>query len=149
MRWAANASKSPVREANAGLETWLEAVDLDEDVFLAPEDGKARQPILLLDRLMSGGPSFGRKYSCRRRVLRTGDFTSDGAGSDSHLGIIADALVFPRVAARHHVNLVIFLSKPDRRRDGRPTLAECDEADVFLPLNLWRDWHRDILRREI
>ncbi len=46
-----------------GLRTRSEAVDLNEDVLLAPEKGNSRQPILLLNCLVSARPVFGRKYA--------------------------------------------------------------------------------------
>ena len=60
--------------------------------------------------------------------------------------IISDAFVFPRIAARHHVNLVLILSKPNWRGDPDATLPEGCEADVFLALKLSGDSHPDILR---
>jgi hypothetical protein len=126
-----------------------EASNLDVDVLLAPEGGKPRQPVLLFDRRLSERPIVVRKYARRGRKFRTGDFASDGARSDSHLGMIPDALVFSRVAARLHIQLVIFFSKPDGRRDGRTAFAEGGEADVFLASNFARDGPRDIVRERV
>jgi len=120
-----------------------EAINLDIDVLLVPEEGNSRQPILLFDRPAGERPVFGRKYPCRGREIRAGNFASDSASCNSHLGIIPDALVFPGVAARLYVKLVVLLSKPDGRRYGGTAFAESGEADVFLALNFARDGHRD------
>src|SRR5271154_4069531 len=106
------------------LRSGREAVNLDVDVFLAPEKVDSRQPILLLDCLASQRPVLGRQYPCRGGEVRTGDFASDGAGSDPYLGIIPEALEFPGVVAGHHIKLVVLFSKPDWRRHCGTTLAE-------------------------
>ena len=92
---------------NAGLQAGLEGVNLDKNILLAREKGKSCQPILLLNGFVSERPGFGRKHSCRDRELRASDLASDGARSDSHLGIVPDTLVFPRIAACHHIELVV------------------------------------------
>lgn len=48
--------------------------------------------------------------------------------------IIPDAFIFPGIAARHHVNFVLILSKPNRRGYRGAVLAEAREADIFLAL---------------
>jgi hypothetical protein len=131
---------------NQELKTRCEAVNLDEDILLAPEKRNSCQPILLLNRLVSERPVFGRKYARFAGKLWTGDLASDSARSDSHLGIIPHAFVFPRVAARHHVELFVLFSKPHRRRYSCTALAEGGQADVFLAMNFSRDRHEDIVR---
>ncbi len=59
--------------------------------------------------------------------------------------IIPDAFIFPGIAARHHVNLVLVPSKPNRRGNPDATLPERCEADVFLPFKFVGDSHPDIL----
>jgi hypothetical protein len=125
-----------------------EAVNLDEDILLAPEERNSRQPILLLDRLVSERPVCGRKYARFGGKIWTDDLASDSASSDSHVGVVPDALVFPRVAARHHIELFALFSKPDRRRYSCAALAKGGQADVFLAFNFWRDRHGDIVRDE-
>ena len=71
------------------------AVDLDVNVLLAPDERNSRQPVFLLDRLASTGPVFGRQYPRFSLEFRAGDLTSNAARSDSHLGVVTDALVFP------------------------------------------------------
>jgi len=122
------------------------AVDLDVNVLLAPDEGNSRQPVLLLDRLASTGPVFGRQYARCSLEFRAGDLTSNAARSDSHLGVVTDALVFARIAPSHHVNLVIFLREPNRCRHRSTTLAEGHKADVILALKLAGDGHGDIVR---
>jgi hypothetical protein len=123
-----------------------EATDLDVDVLLAPEKRNSRQPVLLFDRLAGTWPVFGREYSRCGRELRTGNFASDGARRDSHLGIIPDALVLPGIAASHHVKFVVLFSKPHRSGYGGPALAKGGKANIFLALDFGRDRHRDIVR---
>lgn len=123
-----------------------EATDLDVHVLPAPEKRNSRQPVLLFDCLAGPRPIFGRQYPRRRRELRTGNFASDGARRDSHLGIIPDALVLPGIAASHHVKLVVLFSKPYRSGYGGPALANGVKANIFLALDYGRDRHRDIVR---
>jgi hypothetical protein len=117
-----------------------EAINLHVNILLVPE-GKSRQPVLLFDRSLSQRPISGREYARRGCELRTGDSASDGARSDSHLGIIPDAFVFPRVAACLHIQLVVPFSKPHGRRHSHTSFAEGGEADVFLTLKFARDGH--------
>src|ERR1700680_743353 len=57
------------------------------------------------------------------------------------MGIVPYALVFSRVAAGHHIELAVFLAKPDRGRDGCAVLAKTDQGDVLLIVNLGRNRH--------
>jgi len=122
-----------------------EGIDLNVNVLLAP-GGKSRQPILFFDRLLDAWPLFGREYARCGRERRTGDFASDGASSDSHLGIIPNTFVFSGVAACLHIQLVVCFSKPHGGRNRYTSFAEGGEADVLLALNFARDGHRDIVR---
>lgn len=123
-----------------------QAIDLDVDVLLAPEEGNSHQPILLFDGLASAGPVFWRQYTRFGVELRAGDFTPHGARSDPRLGVVPDTLVFPRIAPSHYIEFAVFFPEPDWRRHGGPGLAEGHEAEVFLSLNLVRNGHGDILR---
>jgi predicted kinase len=58
---------------------------------------------------------------------------------------IPDAFMFPGIAARHHVNLVLVRSKPNRRGNPDATLSEGCEAYVFLAVKLVGNSHADIL----
>lgn len=60
--------------------------------------------------------------------------------------VISDAFIFPGIAARHYINLVMRFTKPNRRGDGNTVFAEGRQTYVFLPLNLARDGHRHIVR---
>src|SRR5580693_8370152 len=123
-----------------------EATNLDVDVLLAPEKRNSRQPVLLFDRLAGPRPVIGREHRRCGHELRTGNFASDGARRDSHLGIIPDALVLPGIAASHHVKFVVLFSKPHRSGYGGPALAKGGKANIFLALDFGRDRHRDIVR---
>jgi hypothetical protein len=123
-----------------------EAIDLDVDVLLAPDEGNSRQPVLLLDRLASAGPVFRSQYARSGLEFRADDFASYSARSDSHLGVVPDAFVFARIAPCHHVDFVIFFPEPDGRRHGDPAFAKSHKADVFLALNLAWNGHEDIVR---
>ena len=127
--------------------TRREAINLDVDVLLAPEEGNSRQPVLLLNRLTGARPVVRRQYPYRSRELRTSDLASYRARSDSHLWIVPDALVFPRVAARHHVKLVVsLLQTRPASATACTAFAECGQADIFLALNLGWDGHAGIVR---
>src|SRR5580693_4222594 len=123
-----------------------EATNLDVDVLLAPEKRNSRQPVLLFDRLAGPRPVIGREHRRCGHELRTGNFASDVARRDSHLGIIPDALVLAGIAASHHVKLLILFSKPHRSGYGGPALAKGGKANIFLAPDYGRDWHRDIVR---
>ena len=125
--------------------TRLEAIDLNVYVLLAPE-GNSCQPILLLNRLTGASPVFRRQKPYRSRELRTSDLASYRARSDPYLWIVPDTLEFSRVAARHHVKLVVLLSKPDRRRNRMTVFAECGQADIVLALDLGWNSHAGIVR---
>jgi len=60
--------------------------------------------------------------------------------------IIPDAFIFPGIAARHYINLVVRFSKPNRRGDGNAVFAEGRQTYVILALNLARDGHGYIVR---
>ncbi len=99
---------------NEKLRAWGEAVDLNVNVLLAPE-WKSRQPVLPLDRLAGAGPVFRREYAGFGVEFRARDFASYSARSDSQLGTVPDALVFPRIVSSHYIELVVFFSEPDWR----------------------------------
>jgi hypothetical protein len=128
------------------LRVRCEAIDLDVNVLLAPDEGNSRQPVFPLDRLAGAGPVFGREYARFSLEFRAGDLASNAARSDSHLGVVTDALVFARITPSHHVNLVIFFREPNRCRYRSTTLAEGHKADVILALNLAWNGHEDIVR---
>ena len=98
-----------------------------------------------MDGFAGTGPVFGRQDPSCGREAWAGDFASDRARSDSHLGIVPHAFVFPGVAASHHIELVVLFSKPDWGYRGT-TPAKRSETDVLLALNFARDRHGDIVR---
>src|ERR1700733_4117113 len=121
-------------------------INFKVDVFLAPEEVDSRQPVLGFDRGAGARPVLDWQYPCPGLEVRPGDFASDRARCNSHLGMVADALVFSRVAACHYIKLVALFSKPDGRGHGGAAFAEGRDADVFLAMDLWRDRHWDIVR---
>jgi len=131
------------KAGDEGLNLRREAVNLDVNVLLAPDEGNSRQPVLLFDRGAGAGPVLRKQDSCHRRELRAGDFASYRARCDPHLGIIQNTLVFPGVAPTHDIELIVQFSKPDRRRYRDPAFAEGGEANVFLLPNFARDGHGD------
>ena len=60
--------------------------------------------------------------------------------------VISDAFIFPGIAARHYINLVIRFSKPNRRGDGNAVFAEGRQTYIFLALNFARDGHPHIVQ---
>jgi hypothetical protein len=128
------------------LRVRCEAIDLDVNVLLAPDEGNSRQPVFPLDRLAGAGPVFGREYASFSLEFRAGDLASNAARSDSHLGVVTDALVFARITPSHHVNFVVIFPEPDGRRHGDPAFAKSHQADVFMALNLAWNGHEDIVR---
>jgi len=75
-------------------------------------------------------------------------FSADRAWSDLDLRVVADALVFPGLAARHEVEFVIVFGKPNGRVHGDATFAEGGEAYVTLAVDFGGDRsHADIVNR--
>ncbi len=141
-----DAIPNQIGKVRGKLRVRCEAIDLDVNVLLAPDERNSRQPVLLSDRLAGAGPVFGREYARSGLKSRARDLTSNAARSDSHLRVVTDALVFPRVAPSHHVDLVVIFPEPDWGRHGDPAFAKSHEANVFLALNLAWNGHGDIVR---
>src|SRR5881409_785141 len=87
-------------------------------------------------------PVLVRKNSSCASEFWSRNLASHGAGRDSDLRIIADAFVFSGVTSRHHVQLAILFSKPDRRVHNRAVLLRGAERSVLLTMNLGWDRHR-------
>src|SRR3989442_10595892 len=86
-------------------------------------------------------PILVRKNSSCASEFWSCNLASHGAGRDSDLRIIADAFVFSGVTSRHHVQLAILFSKPDRRAHNRAVLLKGTERNVLLTMNLVWDRH--------
>ena len=100
-----------------------------------PHKRNPRHPILAVDRLASPDV-FLRRQNARSRGMRFSSHRStDRAGRNAHLGIIANPLGLPHIAARHDVEFSIFFSKPDRGCDPSSGLAKSCKRDIFLTLN--------------
>ena len=124
--------------------------DLDTDIGVAPQEGDTGEPVLCVDQPADAGKLFHWQDADGRGELGTGDFSADGAWSDLDLRVVADALVFPGLAARHEVEFVIVFGKPDGRVHGDATFAEGGEAYVTLAVDFGGDRsHADIVNREL
>ena len=89
---------------------------------------------------------WGKDASSRLK-FRPGDLSTDCAGRDLHLRIVADPLGFAHGSPGHHVELAVVFSKPDRRRHTCARFAKGRERDVLLLMNSGRNWiwHGDIV----
>ena len=84
---------------------------------------------------------FCLRQSARDRLeVRPGNLASYGAGSNSHLCVVANAFCLAHVAAGHHVKPIAVFSKPDWSSDARTALAEGGERDIFLAVDFGRYW---------
>src|SRR5256712_2782742 len=113
----------------------------------APYKWHSRQPIFTTDSASGARPIvFGEDSRCSSE-LRTFYLAAHGAGRDSDLRIIPEAFVFSGVASRHHVQLAILFSKPDRRAHNRAVLLKGAQRNVLLTMNLGWDRHENIVRK--
>src|SRR5437879_8609991 len=81
-----------------------------------------------------------KNWSCASEFWSC-NLASHGAGRDSDLRIIPEAFVFSGVASRHHVQLAILFSKPDRRAHDRAVLLKGAQRNVLLTMNPGWDRH--------
>src|ERR1700693_594343 len=122
--------------------------DLDTGLGVAPQEGDTGEPVFCVDHPADAGKLFRRQDAGGCGEFGAGDFSADGAGSDLDLRVVADALVFPGLAARHEVELVMVFGKPDGRVHGDATFAEGGEADVTLAVDFGGGGsHADIVNR--
>jgi hypothetical protein len=110
----------------------LAEADLDIRIRPSPNPRYPRHPILSIDRLSAPGVFFRRKNARGGRELRTGHLASNRARSHRHFWIVANTFRLPHIAARHHVQLAIILTKPDRRRDAHAVFAKRLQRNIFL-----------------
>jgi hypothetical protein len=97
-------------------------------------------PILPVNGLPRVSVFLRRQQTRRRSDLRPSNFSTDGAGSNRHLRIIANAFGLAHFAARHHIKFIGIFSKPNRSRHLYSVLSERCERDIFLAAN-W-SWNR-------
>lgn len=75
----------------------------------------------------------------RRSEFRSRDFSTDGAGGDAHLRIVANSFGLSHVATGHYVELPVRFAKPNGSRDADSILAKGSQGNVFLSLNRRRN----------
>src|SRR5438270_506198 len=106
--------------------------NLDKYILLAPEERDPHEPVLAGEQASGVGPPFWGEDASPALELRTNDFPAHGAGSDANFRLVADAFVFPGVAAGHYAEFAIFFREPHRGGDGDTGFSKGNEADVFL-----------------
>ena len=122
--------------------------DLDGGVGVAPQKWDASEPVFCIDHPADAGELFRRKDAGGCGEFGTGDFSTDGAGGNLDLRVIADALVFSGFAARHEVKFVVVFGKPDGRVHGGAIFSKGGETDVTLAVDFGGDGsHADIVNR--
>jgi len=119
--------------------TWKSNPRSSSFILAAPER-QTCQPVFAADGFLCWLPLLRRKNSRFARKFRADDFASDCARSNSHIRVIADALVLTRIVSSLNVELVIPFRKPYRRVDRGSVFAERYQANVFLTLNFF--WNR-------
>jgi hypothetical protein len=136
--------------------SWFLTVELREAYFqehICPAEGRRepRQQVLPVDGPPRVRMFFRRQNARQRRDLGSSQFSTNCAGSNRHLRIVAHALRLAHFAERHDVKLVALFSKPYRRWNLYAALAKRAERDVFLAADLGRDWfgHGDIVNGSI
>jgi hypothetical protein len=122
--------------------------DFDGAVGVAPQEWDTGEPVFCVDCVTDASKLLRRQDAGGCGEFGAGDFSTDGAGGDLDLRVVADALVFPGLAAGHQVELVVVFGKPDGRVDGNATFSEGGETDVTLAVDFGGDGsHLDILNR--
>jgi hypothetical protein len=108
---------------------------------------QTRQQILTVYSLPGVSLFLDRHNSRRSRRLRPGNPSADGAGSNRHLRIVANAFRLAKLKARHHVKLVALFPKPHWGCYFLPVLTERREGNVSLAANGRRNrsWHSAIV----
>src|SRR5690349_16437760 len=86
--------------------------DFDVRIRARPDQRDTRHPVFAVERLAGARVFFGRQNPRGGCELRPRDLSTDRAGRDSHLVIIAKAFGLPHIAAGHHVELATVLPKP-------------------------------------
>ena len=120
--------------------------DLDGGIGVAPQEWDTGEPVFSVDHPADAGKLCRRQDAGGCGKFGAGDFSADGAWSDLDLRVVAYALVFPGLAARHEVEFVIVFGKPDGRVHGDATFAEAGEAQVTLAVDFGGDRsHADIV----
>lgn len=121
--------------------------DLDAGVGVAPKEWDTGEPVFCVDRLTDAGERFRWQDAGGCPKFGAGDFSTNGAGGDLDLRVVADALVFSGFAACHQVEFVVVFGKPDRRVHANATFSEGGEADVTLAVDFGGDGcHGDIVK---
>ena len=122
--------------------------DLDTGLGVAPQEGDTGEPVFCVDHPADAGKLFRWQDAGGCGEFWAGDFSTNGAGSDLDLRVVADALVFSGFAASHEVEFVVVFGKPDGRVYGGTTFSESGEADVTLAMDFSGDGsHPDIVNR--
>ena len=86
-----------------------------------------------MDGLLCVRPFLRGKDAGSGRELRSLDFSTHGARRNLTLGVVADAFVFTRVAARHNVKFAVVLAEPDWSRYAMPLLRKVVRQMYFWP----------------
>jgi hypothetical protein len=107
----------------------------DVGVGVAPQEREAGKPILGVNRLPDASSLFLWQEASGSGEFGSGDSSSDGAGGDLDLRVIAYAFDLPQFAVGHKVEFVVVFGEPDRRVNGAAALSEGREADVSLAVN--------------
>jgi len=130
------------------MQGYLCGCDLDVGVGVAPQEGDTGEPVFGVDRLARAGKLFRSQDADGRGEFGASDFSSDGAGRDLDLRVVADALALSQFAVGHEVEFVVIFGKPDGRVHGDTTLSEGGKADVTLAVDFGGDGrHADIVKR--
>ena len=105
-------------------------------MVLLQRNGTRASQYLATNELASPFPvSDSGRIASARRELGPGNLASNRARGNLDFGIVANAFVFARVAARHHVELAIFLREPDRRWTAAPFFRNVARLMYFCPSN--------------
>jgi hypothetical protein len=104
----------------------------------APDQRKPCHPILPVDGLPCMRVFFRGQDARCCGDLGPGHLPAYGAWTYHHLGVVANALCLPHIAARHHIKPIAIFSKPDRSSDPCTAFSEGGERDVFMVANCRR-----------
>src|SRR5215470_3996249 len=116
------------------LPLWGEG-DLEVRVCPRPDQRNSRHPIFVIDCFPRVLVFFGREDPGGRGKLWSSNLSPYGAGSDFHLGVIANTFRLSHVTACHYIEPPIIFTEPDGSRNTRTAFTEGGQGNVLLPGN--------------
>lgn len=121
--------------------------DLEVGICPRPEHRNSRHPIFAVDRLPRVFVLVCGEDTCGCGEFGSRHPSTDRAGCELYLGIVANAFGLAHRATGHHVEFAVVFSEPNGGGNSHTVFSKCCQRDIFLSLNRGRDlaWHNDIV----